>query len=72
MARSEAQSDFSVSRPVPAEVDLPAVTRPVALPAVAAGQAGELVTRWILRITLVMLLALAVLCAVGPHIPSGE
>jgi len=25
-----------------------------------------------MRITLLMLLALAVLCAVGPHIPSGE
>jgi hypothetical protein len=72
MARSQAQSDFSVSRPEPAVIDLPVVARPVTLPEVQTGQAGELVTRWMMRITLVLLLAFAVLCAVGPHIPSGE
>jgi hypothetical protein len=29
-------------------------------------------TRWILRLTVAVLAALAVLCAVGPHIPAGE
>jgi hypothetical protein len=73
MARSEAQSDFSVSRPPgPAEIDLPAAAGPVALPDAEAGLAGAVATRWIMRLTLLMLLALAVLCAVGPHIPSGE
>lgn len=28
--------------------------------------------RWILRLTVAALAALAVLCAVGPHIPAGE
>jgi hypothetical protein len=73
MARSPAQSDFSVSRPPQlSEIELPAVARPVTLPEAQAGLAGELATRWMMRITLVLLLALAVLCAVGPHIPSGE
>ena len=75
MARSEAQSDFSVSRPqVPAEAEiiLPAAAQPVSLAEAEAGLAGAVATRWMMRITLLMLLALAVLCAVGPHIPSGE
>jgi hypothetical protein len=71
MARSQAQSDFSVSRAP--EVALPLVAVAVALPrAGEAGLAGELTTRWILRLTLVLLAAFAVLCAVGPHIPGGE
>ena len=72
MARSQAQSDFSVSRPP--EVELPAVAVPVALPHGEAlgAEAGELATRWVLRLTMLVLLALAVLCMVGPHIPAGE
>jgi hypothetical protein len=72
MARSAAQSDFSVVRPLDAV--LPATTDAVALPdAGAVGmQAGELSSRWVMRATWLMLLALAVLCVVGPHIPSGE
>jgi hypothetical protein len=72
MARSAAQSDFSVARP--AEVVLPATTDPVALPDAEAlrTQAGDLSSRWVTRATWLMLLALAVLCLVGPHIPSGE
>jgi len=72
MARSAAQSDFSVSRPP--EVELPAGAAPVALPRaeVVTTEAGAFVTRWVMRLTIVLLLALAVLCAVGPHIPSGE
>jgi hypothetical protein len=72
MPRSEAQSDFSISRSP--EVVLPAGAAPVALPAAQAvtSEAGALATRWVLRLTVLLLFALAVLCAVGPHIPSGE
>ena len=67
-----AQSDFTVTRPV--EPELPASAAPVALPQADAirAQAGELTSRWVLRATWLVLLALAVLCLVGPHIPSGE
>jgi len=47
---------------------------PVALPSaqVITTQASEFSTRWVMRITVLLLFALAVLCAIGPHIPSGE
>ena len=72
MARSQAQSDFSVERPV--AVVLPESAQPVGLPdaQALAAQAGELATRWVLRVTWLMLLALALLCMVGLHIPAGE
>lgn len=72
MPRSAAQSDFSVSREP--EVELPESAGPVALPRaqVITTQAGEFSTRWVMRFTVLLLLALAVLCAVGPHIPAGE
>ena len=72
MPRSQAQSDFSVSRAP--EVDLPAAADVVELSGETelAGQASELATRWILRLTVLMLAAFAVLCAIGPHIPAGE
>ncbi|TMQ05850.1 MAG: hypothetical protein E6J90_16240 [Deltaproteobacteria bacterium] len=69
MPRSQAQSDFSVSRPVAAR--LPAVAAVVELPR-AEVWAGDFATRWILRLTVLALAALAVLCLVGPHIPGGE
>lgn len=72
MPRSQAQSDFSVIRAP--EVRLPVTAAPVELPrgAGVAVQAGEFATRWILRLTLLLLALLAVLCMVGPHIPAGE
>ena len=72
MARSAAQSDFSVARPE--VVALPATTDAVALPDAEAlrSQAGELSSRWVLRATWLVLLALALLCMIGPHIPAGE
>jgi hypothetical protein len=72
MARSAAQSDFSVARP--AEVALPQASDAVALPDAEAirTQAGELTSRWVMRATWLLLLALALLCLIGPHIPSGE
>ena len=72
MARSAAQSDFSVARPI--QVALPATTDAVALPDAEAlrTQAGDLSSRWVMRATWLVLFALAVLCLVGPHIPAGE
>lgn len=68
MPRSQAQSDFSVSRE-PA-VELPAGAAPDAQ--AVSSEAGAFATRWVMRLTVLLLFALAVLCAVGPHIPSGE
>jgi hypothetical protein len=65
------QSDFSVVRA--ADVELPATAARVALPnAPDSSAASELATRWVLRIAMVLLAALALLCVVGLHIPSGE
>ncbi|HEX4419521.1 MAG TPA: hypothetical protein VH165_16525 [Kofleriaceae bacterium] len=69
MPRSAAQSDFSVSRPE--AVVLPPSAEPVTLPDPAVHEASATATRWVMRIMVVMLLALAVLCTVGLHIPSG-
>jgi len=71
MARSQAQSDFSVSRAP--EVQLPPSAQAVALPQAAElTGASDVATRWILRLTAVVLAAFALLCAIGPHIPGGE
>jgi len=71
MARSAAQSDFSVSRAP--EIRLPASAELVDLPSGGRSTfASEPATRWVLRLTAVLLFALAVLCVVGPHIPAGE
>lgn len=69
MPRSSAQADFAVSRA--AESPLPLAAQIVALPE-ASRFASAFATRWIMRITVALLIALAILCAVGPHIPSGE
>jgi len=71
MPRSQAQSDFSVCR-VP-EIELPATAGPVALPDADAvtGQASALANRWLMRLTLALMVVLFLLCAVGLHIPSG-
>ena len=55
-----------------AEVQLPAAAAPVALSPADRSQASALATRWILRLAVAALALLAVLCAVGPHIPAGE
>ena len=69
MPRSQAQSDFSIQRA--SEVRLPEIAVPVALPR-AEAFAGELATRWMLRLTFALLAVFAALCAIGPHIPGGE
>jgi hypothetical protein len=76
MARTEAQSDF-VFRPAPVEEPLEGPigdgTGPVELPRVKlrSSEASAFSTKWVLRLTFLMLLLLALLCAIGPHIPSG-
>jgi hypothetical protein len=71
MPRSQAQSDFSVTRAP--EVRLPASAEAVALPQAAdLSGASEVTTRWMLRLTAVVLAVFALLCAIGPHIPGGE
>jgi len=37
-----------------------------------SSEASAFATRWVMRLTVLLLVALAVLCVVGPHIPSGE
>jgi len=55
------------------ETRRPAAAATVDLPRGDAGaQAGELATRWVLWLTVLLLALLAVLCMVGPHIPAGE
>ena len=72
MPRSPAQSDFVIASE-PRVVDLPDVARVVELPrmAIRTNEAGERSTRWVMRLTFLALAILAILCAVGPHIPSG-
>jgi hypothetical protein len=75
MPRSEAQSDFAVVRPpAPVVIELPEIAGAVSLPRaqVRTTEAGAFATRWVMRATLLLLLALIVLCMIGPHIPAGE
>jgi hypothetical protein len=60
MARSSEQSDFTFDSPPP---DDAATTE--------AKSGSVFASKWLLRITLIMLVALALLCAIGPHIPAG-
>ncbi len=64
MPRSPAQSDFVVTRPV--ELDDAAVE------AARSSEASARATRWVMTLTFVMLAMLALICAIGPHIPAGE
>ena len=40
--------------------------------AVELPRASERATRWVLRVTFLLLGLLALLLAIGPHIPAGE
>jgi hypothetical protein len=60
MPRSALQSDFEITRGPVAELPAP------------ASQAGALATRVTMWATVILLTALALLLAIGPHIPSGE
>ena len=75
MPRTSAQSDFVFAAPVVEQVvELPPGAEPVKLPRAIwrTPFASARATRWVLGITFFMLAALAILLAVGPHIPSGE
>lgn len=58
MPRSSAQSDFAVDAPS---------EPPPELPRASAGA-----TRAVMIFAAIVLIALVVLCVVGPHIPAGE
>ena len=75
MARSPYQSDFVVHRdepPPPAQ--LPDGAQAVSLPVATlrSSEASARATRWVYILTFIVLAALVVICAVGPHIPAGE
>lgn len=57
--------------PMQSDVEV-APVEPLSEEEVQAKQAGSTVTRWVMGVTFFMLLALVVLCAIGPHIPTGE
>ena len=56
------------------EVELPGVAGPVTIPRaqLITNEASERSTRWVMRFTWFTLAVLLLLCAIGPHIPSGE
>ena len=58
----------------PAAVELPSVATVVELPRSdeLLAAAGAFATRWVMRLTMLVLAALALLCLIGPHIPAGE
>ena len=62
MPRSSMQSDFVVNRE-PAELPR-AVVR--------STEASARATKVVMTFTWIMLAVLALICAIGPHIPSGE
>lgn len=65
MPRSQGQSDFVISRPLEGEGELPRAE-------LHSSEASARATRWVMTIAVVMLVALALICAIGPHIPAGE
>jgi hypothetical protein len=74
MPRSPGQSDFVFAAPVPEVIELPAPAAVVELPKaqVRTTEASARATRWVMTFTWVVLGILALLCAIGPHIPAGE
>ena len=74
MARSPFQSDFVVHRDEPPPpVTMPESADAVRLPTATlrSPEASARATRWVMIMTFVVLAALVVICAVGPHIPGG-
>ena len=75
MARSPFQSDFTVTRePEPVPVELPSTADPVVLPkaTLESNEASARSVKWVYILMFVVLAALALITAVGPHIPAGE
>lgn len=71
MPRNAAQSDFVYRSPDPEPEPEPG---PDGLPraVLRSNEASAFATKWVMRATWFVLVALALLCAIGPHIPSGE
>ena len=74
MPRSPAQSDFVLAAPVREVIELPPQALVVELPKaqLRSNEASTRATRWVMTFTWVVLAILALLCAIGPHIPAGE
>ena len=74
MARSSAQCDFVIQAEPEVPVELPSIADPVVLPPVVdrSSEASTFATRWVMGLTFVVLAALVLLCAIGPHLPGGE
>ena len=76
MPRSALQSDFSVNRE-PVAVEIPEGMSPeeaAELPRafLRSNEATARTTKIVMTATFVMLAILLLICAIGPHIPSGE
>lgn len=71
-----AQSDFTVTREPPVEqiIELPDGAKVVHLPTaeLRSNEASARSVKWVYMLTAVVLFALVVITAVGPHIPAGE
>ena len=75
MARSPYQSDFVVERePEPPPVVLPGSADAVSLPkaTLQSNEASARSVKWVYIVLLLLLAALVIVTAVGPHIPAGE
>ena len=80
MPRSPLQSDFVItSAPAVEEVIFDIVEGPQAMEVVKlpkaivrTDQASARSTKIVMTFTWIMLAVLALMCAIGPHIPSGE
>ena len=76
MPRSALQSDFSVNRE-PVAIEIPEGMSPeeaAELPRayLRSNEATARSTKIVMTFTFVMLVVLALICAIGPHIPAGE
>lgn len=76
MPRSSLQSDFTVSRE-PLAIEIPEGMSPeeaAELPRafLRSQEATSRTTKIVMTFTFVMLAVLALICAIGPHIPAGE
>lgn len=73
---SPAQSDFVVTRDPPVEVvvELPEGAKVVHLPRaqLRTNEASARSVKWVYILTAIVLFALLVITAIGPHIPAGE
>lgn len=73
---SPAQSDFTVTREPPVEVvvESPEGAKVVQVPRaeLRSNEASARSVKWVYILLAIVLLALVVITAVGPHIPAGE